>query len=478
MSAQSGREISRLEASPSAPLHEVPEGVGSAPRLQPPGPGGAPRPSVRTVEPPRGRRVAMGTKLLFGNLLVIAVCFSVPAIIEQFYTDRSGTSLLALRLASIFTGVLVAGLVSLVLARSMTRNIEKLSASADRLSSGDLSQLVELGGGSRFHDEIQRLTGSVNGMVVNLRELVWHIKSTSWSLAQSADKLGTAVHRISTAAAEVATGMEQIARGAELQTELVEKTRAAIENMADLTEKVSQSAEDTAQAVRATSRAAQAGADVARLAVEKIRLAFEKIERASEMVIRFGDKTREVRQFAEVITNVAQQTHLLALNATIEAARAGEAGRGFAVVAEEVRKLSESTSRSAEQISRLVQAIGIESEKVVFSMREGISSLTGEREDLNMIIESLGNILSTAMGAAAKVEEISKIARAQRSGAEEMVKAIANISLVTQQNATSTQEVSRATGEQTVSMQEVARFARELSEFSGRMESVVSSFKL
>jgi methyl-accepting chemotaxis protein len=436
-----------------------------------------PAPSEVTT-PPSKRRISMGTKLLMGNLFVIAVCFVVPAIIEELYPERSGEALVAVKMASIFIGILTAGLVSLFVARSMTRNIETLSASADRISSGDLSQLVQFKARTFFADEIENLSVSVNRMLKNLRDLVWHIMSTSRSLAQSADKLTISVQGITAAATEVATSMEQIARGAELQSELVEKTSGVIERMATLTQKIGQAAEDTAQAVRATSRAAQGGAEVARLAVEKIRLVFEKIERASEMVIRFGDKTREVHQFAEVITNIAQQTHLLALNATIEAARAGEAGRGFAVVADEVRKLAESTSRSAERISRLVGEIGEESEKVVSSMREGISDLAGEREDLNVIIRSLENILASAVAGAAKVETISQIAREQLQGAEEMVRAIANISQVTENNAASTEEVSAATEEQSAAMQEVDRLARELAEFSSRLEAAVSSFKL
>ncbi|NPV90237.1 MAG: chemotaxis protein [Firmicutes bacterium] len=57
------------------------------------------------------------------------------------------------------------------------------------------------------------------------------------------------------------------------------------------------------------------------------------------------------------IKNVADQTKMLGLNAAIEAARAGDHGRGFGVVAEEIRKLSDQSKDTAEQIGTLTREI-------------------------------------------------------------------------------------------------------------------------
>ena len=58
----------------------------------------------------------------------------------------------------------------------------------------------------------------------------------------------------------------------------------------------------------------------------------------------------KVSAFVDAVNQIAAQTGLLAMNASIEAAHAGTLGKGFSVIAQEIRKLSEETSKNAQKV--------------------------------------------------------------------------------------------------------------------------------
>ncbi|WP_244834226.1 PocR ligand-binding domain-containing protein [Clostridium sp. BJN0001] len=70
-------------------------------------------------------------------------------------------------------------------------------------------------------------------------------------------------------------------------------------------------------------------------------------------ISKVGSITEKIDEILQAIKNIAKQTTMLGLNASIEAARAGEAGKGFAVVAAEIKKLSENSKETADQIAVL-----------------------------------------------------------------------------------------------------------------------------
>ncbi len=138
--------------------------------------------------------------------------------------------------------------------------------------------------------------------------------------------------------------------------------------------------------------------------------------------------SRRMSEIIGVIDGIAFQTNLLALNAAVEAARAGEQGRGFAVVAAEVRNLAKRSQGAAAEIRGLIA----ESSARVGETVAGIKRIN---ETMESLISGIGEI-------AMNVNVMAEGSASQSEALEEVVHAVGDLDVLTQENSELVQRAS------------------------------------
>lgn len=352
--------------------------------------------------------------------------------------------------------------------------IHELKETSEIIASGDLTKDVSLDA----KGDIQKLVSSFEMMLNSLREIVSDVRETSSLVSSTSDNLASISEEMNSTTEEVSTAIQRIASGAQHQAEKIKEVVKIVGDQLTSVEQVVSSAESAADASTKASEVAQKGGDSAQVALQKMREIQAVVDGATEIVRKLGERTKEIHQIVNVITNIAQQTNLLALNAAIEAARAGEHGRGFAVVADEVRKLAEGSGRAASQISVLVDQIETETRKAVDQMESGAKDVSVGATVIDSALASLEDIAATIQQTAAMVQEITAATEEQKASAEKIVQAVDDVAKIAEDTSASSEQTCISTESLTASMQEMTASAQELARLAGLMQSSVERFVL
>jgi len=330
----------------------------------------------------------------------------------------------------------------------------------------------------QLENESGALARAFDKMNQSMRGLIKQLANTSEQLAASSEALTASAEQSAQASNQVAGSITEVAQGSEKQVQLVSSTTEIVSQMSKGIQQAAENAAVVSESAEKTARAANDGEDAIEKTVNQMSIIEQKTSDTANVIGELEEKSKQIGQILETISNIAGQTNLLALNAAIEAARAGEQGRGFAVVADEVRRLAEQSQEAARQIADLIGEVQQKTNNAVIFMNEGRKEVNTGTEVVTIAGQSFREILKMIREISNQIHEISAAIEQVSSGSQHVVNAVQEIDKESKNTAEQTQTVSAATEEQSASIEEIASSSQALAKMAEELQTAIHQFKV
>ena len=279
-------------------------------------------------------------------------------------------------------------------------------------------------------DEIKVIIDSFNDLLSTLESTINEAK-------HSADENASV-------SSELSATSVQIAKNADQSLNIVQKTIGEITDIKRFIESTAAISEQTKKDIQVAGNNLNAMLKDILSLKENVGTASESEMTLALKLDSMSTEAAQIQNILTVISDIADQTNLLALNAAIEAARAGEHGRGFAVVADEVRKLAERTQKSLIEINStinvIVQSINDASEQMSVNAKNIVYLVELSENVEHVVVDTVHSMNDSIIHVAKNTDNSLQIA----ADSEKIVRSISVINDLTESNARSVDEITRA----------------------------------
>lgn len=379
----------------------------------------------------------------------------------------------------IIMGIVATGLCSIVIAliaNGLSKTMNKVKAFAMNLAKGDFTvDKIEAKG----KDEIGMMSGSLNEMYENNRDVISRITTGSTNVNDSSLKMNQVATELSMKFGHIHDNMGKV-------NDAMMSAGAATEEVSASVNEVNESVQYLAEE---TSKTSEEVKEIQKRAAEVEESSRQAYDHAIAIVEKYGEELKEANERAQIVSeigdmansiaDIADQINLLSLNASIEAARAGEHGRGFAVVASEINKLATDTGDAVEKIKVTIEGV----QAAFQSMSGGANQLLGfVQETVAPDYDNFVNIgVQYGHDATAfknLADSIGGMVETITESMEQVNAAVANIAESAQDTAANSADITETVDEVSIMVTDVEGMATEQKDVAADLSSIVSQFKL
>ncbi len=323
-------------------------------------------------------------------------------------------------------------LLSLGIARSLTRALGQAVHVSGKIANGDLT--VSLDGGERFsRDEVGSLLESLKSMTENLRGMIFKVQASSDEVFGASEEISSSYGQISSGAnnqfalsqesssviEEMAASMRTVAESAESMAGRAETTSSTITELGSSIQSVAENAVELSSAVDQTSTA-----------IEEMSASISEIARTSRIQHSSSKEAEEgMERIVQTIRNVAEHVDQ-AKKIAGSSRRKGEEG-------------AEAARRAIESMQKMAEVAGLNAEAIreVSRQSSDIENIINVIEDIsdqtNLLALNAAIIAAQAgehgRGFAVVADEVRELANRSMSSVKDISKVIKEILTKTHQ---------------------------------------------
>lgn len=311
--------------------------------------------------------------------------------------------------------------------------------------------------------EIGDIARAVRDLRGALRHTISALKDNSDKLVGYSTDLSSHSEFVTDSMNNIDSACNEIAEGATSQAHSTEEATQAAYKMGTLID----SSIRAVDSLKVVSGEVKGATDAVSDKLSEVRESNRKVTEATEQIkisiMETSESAENIRQAADVITDIASQTNLLSLNASIEAARAGEAGRGFAVVASEISQLAEQSNQAAIEIRAIIGELIDNSNRSVEEIQDA-QNIT--EEQTKRLVDAIGEFAKTKNGLDHALTEIDHVKNSTvelGQSKDQVLDIIQALSAISEENAASTEETAASVTQAKAIVDDVAEKAISVS---------------